>query len=199
MSQNQFASLVLQMRQAQKSYFANRSSENLDRAKSLEYQVDKHLSNQVVIELAKPVRTDQAQWVKETLTKLNLWKKKEALVKEFSMTDATHIHELTEEEFGKLSSYLQDLLSKAENQRKAILSIGYQLHWDTPRSDAEAQMERKRINYNRVNAWCQSDKSKYKKSLNRLDPFELNETVTQLKQILEQTRKEANEQIKKPS
>ena len=196
MNYNELASLVLQMRQAQKAYFSNKSSDNLDNAKRLEREVDKALSNQVVIQTAAPIRTDQAQWMKETLTKLNLWHKKESLVKEFSMSDATHIHQLTEEEFAKLSSYLQELIVKAENQRKAILSIGYQLHWDTPQSDAEALMEPKRINYNRVNAWCQSAHSKYKKSLNRLDPFELNETVTQLKSILESTRKQANEQIK---
>lgn len=197
MSYHELASLVLQMRQAQKAYFSNRNGENLDNAKRLEYEVDKALRNEVVVQAAKPIHTDQANWMKETLTKLNLWKKKEQIVKEFSMSDATHIHELTEQEFGKLSMYLEDLLVKANNQRKALLSIGYQLHWDVARSDAEAAMEKSRVNYNRVNAWCMSDKSKYKKSLNRLDPFELNETVTQLKQVLESTRREANEQIKK--
>lgn len=198
MSYQEFTNLTLQMRNAQRAYFANRTTDNLENAKRLEAQVDKILRNPVTQDAAKPVRQDQAQWLKETLTKLNLWKKKEDLVREFSMTDATRIAELTEQEFGKLASYLEDLLVKAENQRKTLLSLGYQLHWDTPQSDAEAQMEPKRINYNRVNAWCMSSHSKYKKSLNRLDPFELTETVTQLKQIVEQTRKQANEQIKKP-
>jgi hypothetical protein len=39
----QFIALVAQMRQAQKSYFNNRTPKNLQRAKNLEQDVDKML------------------------------------------------------------------------------------------------------------------------------------------------------------
>jgi hypothetical protein len=136
-----------------------------------------------------------AEHIKGQLTKLNLWKKKEELVREFSA--GNRVHDMTQAEADKLIGYLNELIPRADNMRKTLLSLGYQLHWDVARSSAEQAMEPKRVNYNRVNAWCQSPNSKHKKSLARLDPFELNDMVTQLKQVLEATKKLANGEIRK--
>ncbi len=193
-----FETLVSEMRQAQRSYFATREGKWLDRSKQLEYQVDKHLAEPGTTPMQQsaskqgPIRLDQAEWVKKTLTQLNLWSKKEEIVKEFSISNSVHIGELDQLEAEKLINYLLDLLAAADRQRKALLSIGYQLHWDVPRTAAEQSMEGKRINYNRVNAWCQGDHSKCKKAMNKMNPFELNESVTQLKQVLLSTKKEVN-------
>lgn len=139
----------------------------------------------------------QAEWIREAMTKLHLWSKKEEIVKDFSATNATKIHALTQLEAEKLTCYMLDLQQQSENMRKALLSLGYQLHWDVGRTHAEKQMEPKRINYNRVNEWCMSSHSKHKKALNRLTPFALQDMVTQLKQILMSTKESANGEIRK--
>lgn len=194
-----FETLVKDMREAQRSYFATRDVAWLEKSKQLERMVDKHLAQPDGI-LATPappvskhgpIRLDQAEWIKKTLTSLNLWSKKEEMVKEFSVNNSVHIGELDQLETEKFIAYLQDLLVKADTQRKALLSIGYQLHWDVARTAAEKSMEPKRINYNRVNAWCQGEHSKHKKAMNRLNPWELNEMVTQLKEVLHSTKKSA--------
>jgi DNA-directed RNA polymerase subunit F len=139
-----------------------------------------------------PIRQDQAQKIKELLTKLNLWSRKEETVKEFSASNFTHISELTHIEAHNLLNYLNELVPRCDNMRKTLLSLGYQLHWDLPRSPAEVLMEGKRINYNRVNEWSKSNVSKYKKSFTKLNPTELNETVKQLKLIVESEKAKAH-------
>jgi hypothetical protein len=132
----------------------------------------------------------QAEEIKNLLGRLNLWRKKPEIVKEYSLTNSTHLHELTELEATRMIADLKGKVIKADNMRKALLSIGYQLHWDTPRSSAEHMMERKRINFNRVNDYFQKDPhSKFKKKFTHMDPWELNDAVKQLQQVLNATKK----------
>jgi hypothetical protein len=140
------------------------------------------------------ITTDQAEAIKHKLGKLNLWRKKKDVVKDFSLKNSEHMYELTTLEAHKLIEYLDKLIPQADGQRKRMLSLGYQLHWDRPRTPAEHAMEPKRINYNHVSDWLLKDaRSKFKKPLHHLDPFELTDAVQQLEQVLNATK----EQMKK--
>jgi hypothetical protein len=139
----------------------------------------------------EPITPEIAAQIKTKLTRLNLWKKKESLVAEFSFNNSVRIGELTKEEADKLMLYLNDLLDRSDRQRKRLLSVGYQMHWDKPRTAAEQMMDNKRLNFNHVNDWLAKDqRSKFKLPMHRLDPFQLTEAVQQLELILDATKAE---------
>jgi hypothetical protein len=134
---------------------------------------------------------DQAEVIRSMMGKLNLWRKKEEVVKESSLNNCTRIHELTKLEATRMIADLQKQLDKSNNMRRALLSMGYQLHWDQPRSNAEREMDPKRVNFNHVNDFfCRDPRSKIKKSINHMNPQELNQAVQQLQSIVDHVKKQ---------
>jgi hypothetical protein len=134
---------------------------------------------------------EQTERIKQLLTKLNLWALKEGMVSEFSIESRTRIGDLMEDEATRMITHLESEITKSDKMRKRALSIGYQLHWDKPRTPAEHMMDSKRLNYNHVSNWLEKDiRSKVKKPLHRLNPFELVSAVQQLEQVLSTTKEE---------
>jgi len=136
------------------------------------------------------ITLEQSAEIKKLLTKCKLWQKKEQIVKDFSLDSHEQIGKLTGEEAERLKVYLVELEEKGNKMRRKLLSIGYQMNFDAPISAAQKNMDPKDINFKNVNAWCESDKSMHKKSLNRLNPFELTETVTQFENVLKSYKTE---------
>jgi hypothetical protein len=133
--------------------------------------------------------TEKSQIIQKSMTRLRLWSKKESIIETFSLEGCKHIHELTEEETDRLIEWLTDQADKSDKMRKRMLSIGYQLHWDKPRTEAEQMMDAKRINYNHVNSFLEKDtRSKIKKAMNSMNPYELADALVQLEEILKATK-----------
>jgi hypothetical protein len=136
-----------------------------------------------------PINQAQAQMLKKYLMKTNLFKKKEEVISHFSEGQRLHIADLSGDEAVRCINYLQELEVRCQNMRRKMLSIGYEMYFDEPLTPAQRAMEPKDVNFKNVNAWCESEKCKYRKPLKRLDPFELEEVVTQFKMVRDNTAK----------
>ena len=129
-----------------------------------------------------PISTELSQELRKILTKLHLWSKKASVIKDFTMEDKTHIHQLTDNEGVRVYNYLQEKDVQANNMRRKMLSLGYEMSYDAPLSKAQQMMDAKRVNFVNVSAWCEKS-SKIKKPLDKLDPFELVEVLQQFEQV----------------
>lgn len=138
----------------------------------------------------QPLLQAHADLIKKLLLRTNLFKKKEQIITEFTSESKKHIAELTQEEAVGVINYLQELDVRAHNMRRKMLSIGYEMHFDEPLTPAQERTDRKQVNVINVSAWCASDKCKYRKPLNSLDPFELSEVVTQFELVRDSFNKE---------
>ena len=147
-----------------------------------------------------PLRTEHAVQIRKLLVRTNLFKKKEQIITDFTDESKNHIAQLTADEAVAVTNYLQELDVRSQNMRRKMLSLGYEMHYDEPLSRAEEYMDRKQLNVRHVSAWCASDRCKYRKPLNSLDPFELSEVVTQFELVrdsfMKELSKKRNEQKK---
>jgi hypothetical protein len=137
-----------------------------------------------------PLRPEHADQIKKLLMRTNMFKKKEQVIVEFTDENKTHIGDLNQDQAVQVINYLQELDVKGNKMRLKMLSIGYEMHFDEPMTAAEEAMERKYINLKHVRAWCQSERCKYRKDLNSLDPFELGEVLTQFELVRDSYLKE---------
>ena len=149
------------------------------------------------MENPKAITQAKAQEIKRLLVKTNLFKKKEEIISYFSVAQRKHIADLTDDEAVKCIDYLNELDVRGNNMRRKMLSLGYEMHFHEPLSRAEEAMQSKDLNFRHVSSWCESEKCKYRKPLRSLDPFELEEVVTQftlVRNSFTQTLRKRNEQ-----
>lgn len=66
---------------------------------------------------------------------------------------------------------------------RKLLAMGYDMHYDKPRSQAEKHMEKKRLCWNHVESWCKSAHCSVRKSPKRMSVEELIKVVSQFEQV----------------
>jgi hypothetical protein len=76
---------------------------------------------------------------------------------------------------------------------KKMLYYGYQMGYDQPRSRAEAQMEKQRLCFNHVEAWCKSDKCSIRKTLRGYSVEQLTKVLSQFEQVYKSFVKQYNQ------
>lgn len=133
------------------------------------------------------IKPQQLKRLNVLLTELGLQEKetKMALVQEYSERGFTSSKQLTEIEADKLIKALDGGNNSGHNQRRKLLSIGYELHWhrDTNRDSELAGRHPSVINKYNVNQWC-IHRSAAKKAMEEMTLSELNAAVSQLKIVL---------------
>jgi len=115
----------------------------------------------------------QIGMIRALLAKADLTAHKEDLAFGYSNGRSEHLSDLDQKETEALAKYLNRYLgldgNPADKQRRKILSIAHELHWEIPGSN--------RIDMRRVNDWCMKHTGA-KKPLNDLNLSELNKAVT---------------------
>lgn len=68
-------------------------------------------------------------------------------------------------------------------QRKKLLSLGYDMGYHKPRTEAQKGMLTPAVNFENVNNWCKSPKCPVSKDMREMDEKEINKAVTAFKKV----------------
>lgn len=126
----------------------------------------------------------QIRKIKTLLHQLEMKEEEILLISKYST--AENVSDMLTGEAHGLINYLvmKEPKSKSMNtMRRKMLYYGYEMRWNTPSTPAQHFVEASKVNYIHVDAWCMSEKSKYKKSLAGLTYTELEETLSQFEQL----------------
>jgi len=67
--------------------------------------------------------------------------------------------------------------------RRKLLALGYDMRYDSPKTQQEMRMKRWEVCMKHVNAWLLSEKSQVRKEMNDMTHDELVKAVTQFEQV----------------
>jgi hypothetical protein len=81
------------------------------------------------------------------------------------------------------------------NQRRKLLSLGYDMEFHKPRTEAQKYMSASAINFENVNNWCKSKKCPVQKDMNEMDEKELNKAVTAFMKVKQSYFKKLNNEL----
>lgn len=121
---------------------------------------------------------------KKLLAKANLKQSEAELCNTFSRRRRITVDSLKDHEAKAMANWLAMEADACQQIRGKILSLGYRLGFDKPKTPAERFMDAKDLNVKNTKAFCVGPKSRHKVAFGKMDKQQLSDTVTQLEQIL---------------
>jgi hypothetical protein len=132
------------------------------------------------------ITPSQNRRLHQLLNQLGLMSDKASLIRSYSQIDSTSSKDLLQGEARMLIKHLEGLLPQqddpADRMRKKMLMYGYEMDWDTPRTEQQKRMTRGARCFRNVDAWCRRY-SKLKKGLNEHNEQELPALISQFEQL----------------
>ncbi|MEQ9022456.1 MAG: hypothetical protein RLN82_06800, partial [Pseudomonadales bacterium] len=120
----------------------------------------------------------------------DMMEEKRDLVRQFSAGRCTSTKSLLFSEADQMIKALLDQTGEQpssdggyERMVKKMLYYGYEMGFDKPRHADQHGMKASKINFQNVDAWCRSNKSKFGKPLNDMDFDEMRITLGQFERM----------------